>query len=411
MAGYWRTVALVFSGTALAQAIPLLGSLVIARLFIPAAFGGFTAWLGVAAIAGIFVTARLEMALALEEDGLPRRRAAMAVLATTALILAGLIGLYGVVRIWIAAPADMPLELELLLLPAVAALALAQIVQAWSAAEGAFRLLAGMRIVQALLVTGFQIGAGLVSPSAQNLAIGHVSGVLIAALAGFWFLRPALAGMPLRQAMADLYRRYYRFPLFSLPADTLNTAAVQLPLIMVTSRFGADVGGYLALGMRTLGAPISLLGTAVLDVFKRRASQNWREEGNARAIYRQTFGVLAACSLVATLGIMLLGEQLFVVAFGETWREAGRIAVWLLPMFALRFVASPLSYMFYVAQKQHQDLVWQIALFAVTFAAMTLFSDYRTTLLAYAWGYGALYVIYIAMSYRLSLGVNRDRHH
>jgi O-antigen/teichoic acid export membrane protein len=84
---YWRAVALVFSGTAVAQMIPLLGSLVIARLFLPAEFGIFMAWLGIAALAGIFVTARFEMALALEEDGRPRAEAASATFLTTILLL------------------------------------------------------------------------------------------------------------------------------------------------------------------------------------------------------------------------------------------------------------------------------------------------------------------------------------
>ena len=407
MAGYWRTVGLVLSGTALAQAIPILGSLVIARLFIPEEFGVFTAWLGIATIAGVFVTGRLEMALALEGDGAPRRRAAAAVLATTAAGILALSGVYACSRMWLSAPAGMPSSLEVLLVPTVAVLALAQIMQAWSAAEGAFRLLSLMRIVQAMLVTGLQIGAGLLVPSAESLALGHVAGVAIAALVGLFSLKPKLSGIPLTTAMRQLYRSYYRFPLFSLPADTLNTAATQLPLIIVTSRFGADVGGYLALGMRTVGAPISLLGTAVLDVFKRSASESWRAVGNARDIYRHTFLVLAAASTVATLIFMLIGEQLFAVAFGESWREAGRIAIWLLPMFALRFVASPLSYMFYLAQKQHEDLLWQVTLFVGTLIAMTQLPDYPSTLQTYAWGYGALYVVYIGMSYRASLGAPR----
>ena len=74
----------------------------------------------------------------------------------------------------------------------------------------------------------------------------------------------------------------------------------------------------------------------------------------------------------------------------------------LLPLFALRFVASPLSYVFYVAEKQHVDLLWQLCLLATTMSALLLPSGYRETLLSYAVGYGFLYVVYIALSYRFS---------
>ena len=93
------------------------------------------------------------------------------------------------------------------------------------------------------------------------------------------------------------------------------------------------------------------------------------------------------------------------LAFGEVWRGAGTIAVWLLPLFALRFIASPLSYMVYIAGKQHVDLFWQVALLCMTIASLTLFTDHKHALLVYSAGYSLLYVIYLVMSYRFSLGV------
>lgn len=408
--GYWRTVAMVFSGTALAQAIPLIGSLLIARLFIPEQFGTFTAWLGVAAIIGVFSTARLEMALTLEPDGPQRRDSAAAVVLCASVIIAVLGLIYLVVRSVmgeVGPPLSTPMQV--MLFPGALILALAQIWQAWAASEGQFKLLATMRVVQAATLTGLQIVAGVVAPAAETLAAAHLLGVLVGVAVGMWRLPLGRVSAGLIPATVRLVRRYHRFPLFALPADTVSTTAVQLPLIIVASRFGADVAGYLALSFRTLGAPISLLGTAVLDVFKRRAATSWRETGNAAGIYRQTFVVLAAGSVMATVVFLVLGEQLFVVAFGERWREAGRIAVWLLPLFALRFVASPLSYMFYVAERQDLDLIWQVALLAVTVSTLLLLQDYVTSLQIYALAYGCLYIVYIAMSYKLSLGTRDDR--
>lgn len=72
---FWRSVASVLTGTALAQAIPILGSLVIARQYAPSEFGRFSAWLGLVLLAAVALTGRFETALALEPDGEPRRRA------------------------------------------------------------------------------------------------------------------------------------------------------------------------------------------------------------------------------------------------------------------------------------------------------------------------------------------------
>lgn len=401
---YWRAVALVFSGTAVAQMIPLLGSLVIARLFLPAEFGIFMAWLGISALAGVFVTGRFEMALALEPDGPLRTEAASATFITTMLVLAlvTVIGLAAWPFVATFLP-KIPPPLLWLYVPAVASLASAQIWQAWAAAEGRFKALSLMRITQAAAITGFQILAGLLAPSAVNLALAHVAGVVAGVAMISWQL--PLRRLPdTRKSLIGFWSRYRRFPIYALPADTVNTAAAQLPLTILASRYGADVAGFVALAFRTLGAPISLMGSAVLDVFKRRASESWRATGSCRGPYIETLLVLAAGSTVATLIFWFAGEELFVFAFGDKWRGAGEAAVILLPLFALRFVASPLSYTFYIAEKQHIDLMWQICLLAMTLTTLMTFAGYENTLAAYASGYGFLYAIYLVLSYRFSAG-------
>ena len=99
-----------------------------------------------------------------------------------------------------------------------------------------------------------------------------------------------------------------------------------------------------------------------------------------------------------------MADRVFVVAFGEPWRRAGTIAVWLVPMFAMRFVASPLSYVFYIAGKQHVDLIWQCALLSVTLWAFLSAANFKEAVLFYSAGYAALYVVYALMSYRFSRG-------
>jgi O-antigen/teichoic acid export membrane protein len=195
-----------------------------------------------------------------------------------------------------------------------------------------------------------------------------------------------------------------RFPLFALPADFINTVAGQLPLLVIASRFGAESSGLFALTARVLGAPIGLLGAAVLDAFKRSAATSYREQGHCRDDYVRTFRLLAALGAALALGVMLVAEPLFASAFGEPWRQAGVIAFWLMPMFVMRFLASPLSYVFYIAGKQQIDLLWQCALLAVTLSAFLLPSDFEASVKAYAFGYAALYVIYLVLSYRCSKG-------
>lgn len=404
---FWRSVMVVLGGTAAAQAIPLLGSLLLARLFAPAEFGLFATWLGAVSVAAVVLTGRFEMALAIEAEGLPRRIAVLATLATIGLLGAPLLlGVVAIVLGGVVPPAQRALWLAGAL--AAAAIAAAQTWQAWSAAEGRFRDLSTIRIAQAAAITGAQIAVGLLFPSALALALAHLAGVALGLLVAARRLPLADASLPpapaLRAAMRGFVSRQRRFPLVSLPADSINTAAAQLPLLIVASRFGAEVAGWLALTMRTLGAPIALLGASVLDVFRRQSAASWREKGHCREDFMRTLRVLAPGAAAFALPLAWLSEELFAFAFGERWRMSGTIALWLLPMFALRFVASPLSYMFYVAGKQHVDLAWQVGLLGMTLATLWLPAGHAAALQLYSAGYAVLYLVYLGMSYRFSLG-------
>jgi len=405
-ATFWRNTASVLSGTVVAQAIPLVGTLIMARLYAPAHFGTFAAWLAIVTVLAVALTGRFESSLAVVDDGEARRTAFFATLATTGLL--GLASAIVVAIIAASAPAilGMPPLLAMLLVPAAFSYALSQSWESFAAAEGSYRWLSILRIIQALLILTIQVGAGIFHPSAEGLACAFVIGVgstLLVSSRVFPAAAPPAGRRWVR--LRAFWREQRSFPMFALPADTINTFSAQLPVLIVASRFGADYAGYLAMTIRLLGAPVTLLGRSVLDVFKRYASVSFREKGHCREEYLQTLRTLALGALVFCVAMLLVGKTAFVLLLGSKWAMAGEMAIWLLPLFSLRFVASPLSYTFYIVGKQHVDLMWQVALLAMTVATLNIAASPDMALKAYACGYSMLYLAYIYLSYRCSLGM------
>ena len=405
-ATFWRNTASVLSGTMVAQAIPLVGTLIMARLYAPAHFGTFAAWLAIVTVLAVALTGRFESSLAVVDDGEARRSAFFATLATTGLL--GLAAALVVAILAASAPAilGMPPLLATLLVPAAFAYALSQSWESLAAAEGSYRWLSILRIIQASLILAIQVGAGIFRPSAQGLACAFTIGIGLTLLVSSRVFPVALPPAGERWARLRAFWRDQRsFPMFALPADTINTFSAQLPVLIVASRFGADYAGYLAMTIRLLGAPVNLLGRSVLDVFKRYASVSFREKGHCREEYLQTLRTLALGALAFCIAMLIAGKTAFVLLLGSKWAMAGEIAIWLLPLFSLRFVASPLSYTFYIVGKQHVDLVWQIALLAMTVATLNIAASPDVALKTYAYGYSLLYLAYIYLSYRCSLGM------
>src|SRR5260370_3834335 len=50
-----------------------------------------------------------------------------------------------------------------------------------------------------------------------------------------------------------------QFPLYSMPSSFINELGTSLPLPLLVTLYGADVGGYYSLAWRALGAPIAVL--------------------------------------------------------------------------------------------------------------------------------------------------------
>ena len=404
--GFLRSVGSVFTGTLIAQLIPIVGTLVLARIFDPAAFGVFAAWLGAVLFLGVVLTGRFETSLAIEADGQPRRAAVVMILLTIAMmsfaaaVLVGLTALLGLEVL-----ARMPVGLLVAAMPTAVMVAGTQTLQNWAAADGRYRHLTIMRIAQATSVVLLQIAIGLVWSDAVGLGFGYLTGACFGLVVGIVLRPPERTRCSgLKAELLAYWRKHRRFPLYSLPADAVNAAAAQLPVFVVAARFGSEAAGLLAMAMRMLGAPMSLLAASVLDVFKRHAGQAFRERGECRAEYLHAFRILLVVAVIAAVAIVLGVEPIFAAVFGEAWLGAGTMALWLLPRFAVGFVASPLSYMVYVAGKQQLDLIWQLALLAMTLATLLLVDSTQWALVSYSLGYSGLYLVYLLMSYQFSLG-------
>lgn len=407
MSTYWRHVTSVFTGSLIAQSIPIIGSLAITRIFAPSEFGEFSTWLAIVSVAAVVVTMRLETVLAIVEDGKARVQAVSIVLVTTFIVVIAfslvlyLLSYFTIVRSYLP---DQPI-LPMLFVPAALFVALNQVWQTWAAVEGAYGKLNIMRLVQALTIVVVQISAGLICPESISLVLGFLLASFISFLTAL-ILMPQLICVTVlnRDTFLAFFCRYKKFPLYALPADSISTAVAQLPVLVVYHRFGSEAAGYLALTIRVLGAPVGLVGKAILDVFKRYAVKDIREIGNCRDIYMKTFKVLALSSVFMVICTTFLAEDIFRIAFGVEWIASGETAIWLLPMFALGLIASPLSYIVYLVERQYLDLLWQAALMVVVVAALYMCSTLKATLIGYAIGYAVMYVFYLGLSFRLSGG-------
>lgn len=161
-----------------------------------------------------------------------------------------------------------------------------------------------------------------------------------------------------------------RWPLLVTPAELFNSAAYNLPTILISRLFGAAVAGQYGLVLRFCFGPLGVLGNTIGQVFHAELAHCRRERMHGRpANYPLIRFYLAVIGGAAAVSI-LFGFPLAVhVYYGDEWSMASTFARYLSPLFGLMLFVSPLAKAFYVYEFQRYEFFSQAAYLAVSLSS------------------------------------------
>lgn len=411
--GFARNALVLLTGTAFAQVITVAVTPIITRFYDPSLYGAFALYTSLASIVTVVSTGRYDVAVMLpakETDAVNLVAVSLTLVCVTS--LSSLLFLSCFRSTLPALLSTTETGSWLFLMPlTILMTGLYQTLYVWGNRQKKFPALAIGRISGAAVGAASNIGIALTTPSVGGLIVAGMFGTAAASAAivkqlykeGWSRISEVKVGV-----MAEQARLYHNFPLYSLPSDLVNVVAQQAPVILLTTYFGASTAGVFSLTQRVLGFPMALVASSVLDVFRQRASADFNARGDCVVIFRKTFKGLLLLSVIPFLTLFLSAPWLFTVAFGVEWKSAGECAQIVLPLFFLRFVISPLTYVLYIAKKQRLDLFCNIILFVSSTAAVVLggmLRSEKTALILYSAVYSTMYLVYGSISYRTAKGV------
>lgn len=352
---FLRKLLMLASGTMAGQAILVLSSPLLTRLFTPAEFGGFAVFAAVAAIAGIGTGLRFELAVPLVRKDVDAAAlvgiAACCSLATTALAVL-------VIRLgepWLGelvGPTTYWLWLWLLPL-AMLFWGWGSALSFWSVRRGRFAVNGTAFTLQSGGQAGSQLVFGLVSAGVPGLITGFVVGYLVRFGYHAWRVPRAEWALGARLRTARIRHSAvtnWRYPAFALPSQLLESICQMAPVILVAWLFDAGTAGWYALGQRIIGLPVRVLSEAASQVLLGELRHLDRQE--LHRFFLRTVVLFIGLGLLGMVPVLLFAPPLFAIAFGEAWREAGTIVQLLVPFHLMRFVVIPISQVLYYLKRQ-----------------------------------------------------------
>ncbi|WP_082561121.1 lipopolysaccharide biosynthesis protein [Devosia sp. Root685] len=361
---FMRAVGILVGGTVVAQAILAATLPVATRLYTPADFSTLAVFTGIIAILSVGTCLRFDIAVPLplkDEDGVAVVLLSLGIAAALNLVLFVAVALFSTTLAgWLGHPELAP---YLWLAPVATFLAGAySTLQFWFVRRKQFGQLARNRVMQAAGSSATQITLGVAGIAPLGLLLGQLANSGVGSIRLGWRLwrdEQATIGRVGRHDIARMARQYDRFPKFSTLEAMCNSAAVYLPIILLSAWAVGPEAGYLSLGMYAMQVPMSLIGNAVSQVYMSRGP----EEARAGTIGRFTTEVLSGLLKTGVGPIICIGvvaPELFRIVFGSEWTRAGVLVTWMAPWFIMQFLASPISLALHIQNRLVEAFALQV---------------------------------------------------
>lgn len=402
----------LLSGAAVAMAVSYLVQPILTRMYTPDEFGLLDTFVALLALIVPFSSGKYEDAIILPEDdseaGHILSLSVIILMLVTAVLTAGLLFRESIADVLGVAELSYWLPLIPLSLLLVR---LAMMGELWSVRVKDFKRISGVNISRTSTMNVTKILTS--SYGAAGLFAGYVVG-FIAAVALYSknivrALRLSFSG----GVVAGIKRvasRYSAFPTFTMPASILGAMVNRLPFLLLLFFFSTEVVGFYGRAFAAIMVPLSVVGSAVSSVFYVFAAERRGTDLLAGSTMR-VHDRLVLFALYPVAVVVLAGPEIFSVVFGSDWSVSGSYArivgVWLF----MSGVASPLTRLFDVLERQELELRVTAVIFVLQTGALIvggLSGSPSTALLLLAIGGTVGRIIQLSVLHRIAGVTSRD---
>lgn len=418
LAPFNRAHAAFVSSSALVLLFPMLSAPIVARLYTPDHFGIYAVFFSLATILSAVSSLELRNIALLEPE---REEAAhgalLGISAVTLFSLALITAQMLIPKQWLTIAFGIAVLPYLVWLPfTVFLMGTFQVLYTWATREKEYKILARNKLTLGLTTMSLQIGIGMMQPGPIGFIAANLLGLL---LAFFLLLSLFIRALKILKPKFGIhtaitqFRKHYRLTVWTMPGAMVNSLSQFLPDLLINKFFGAALLGQYSLAIRMINMPIGFMATSIQDFFRQQASEEFNKFGHCRGSFRRFFVLTLVGASLIILPVIFLVPHVFPIIFGLQWAESGVFIQALSVLTIVRFISSPLSYVWIIRGQQKLDFLWQVGMMIISLSALIL-PKYLTpeislyaTLWIYSLGVGTWYLVAVFISFKLSSSIEK----
>ena len=403
---FTKNVLTLMTGTTIAQALPIAISPILTRIYTPEDFGVFALYVSITTIIGVIATGRYELAILL-----PKKESEAINVFVISIIITFSISVFSLLIASFFSvqvtefTGNENIKQWLYLAPiSILLLGVYQSLNFWGNRKKKYKKLSISRAAQSTVIVTLNLVMGFFDFNHSGLIVSQIVGQVfcIALLGSFLFNDRYLLKAVNKEILVALAKKFVNFPKFDVIASLANTSSLQIGNILFNTIYNSATAGFYFFTQRMLGLPVSLIANSISEVFRERAAQDYKENGNAKDIYIKTFKKLFILSFFPSLILLFFSRNIFVFVFGNEWEVAGMYAQLLTPMLFLRFISSPLSFLFFIGGKQLWNLFLQSSLLIMVSLSFYFGITDRNVVIYISFSFSVFYISQLFYSYLIA---------
>ena len=363
-----QNVFIVASGAVGAQALSLLLSPIITRLYGPEAFGVLGTFTALTRIVIPIAALTYPVAIVLpKSDSNAKKIIKLSFIITIFMSILSLLILLVFKKPVIDLFNLNDINNLIFLIPVVIFFAgLMQITVQWVIRTNQFLINAKSEFYHSLIANFSKVGIGFFLPVASVLVVIQTLAQGIRALLIILFLRKNKtksinnSSNEKELSIKETAKKHYDFPLYRAPEELISTLSQNLPVLLLTSFFGPAAAGFYSIGRTVLSMPSRLIGRAIGDVFYPRITEAKHKGEDLNKLIKKATLTLAGFGILPFGIVIIFGPFLFSFVFGEDWLRAGEYARWIALFSFSTYLNQPAIKSLAVLSKQRFHLLFTI---------------------------------------------------
>ena len=400
---YNKNILTLFTGTLIAQSIPIIISPILTRLYSPEDFGVYGLFVSIISILSVLVSGSYELAIVL-----PEKEKDFINVTSLSLIIALIFSLFILIltvifnhQICILLNNDEISKILYLIPLTILLTGIFNILKYVNIRDEKFKDISKVSVYKNITIATVQLLGGIFKYN----VLGLVSGLIISNITTNKILFKNIKKYNFSKNVSiskikEVAIRYVNFLKFQTPSSLLNSFSTNLPTLIFGKYFSLKIVGFFSFTNRLLLMPTAIIGKSIGDVFLSEVIRlkNDNENLKINSTIIRTLNKLIIIGSISYSFLMIFGDLLFKILFGVKWQIAGEMTQILSISLFFIFISAPLSKVFIIYEKQKQLLYSLFVIVTIRITILIYFSSVFNNLYLTLWVYSimdSLYYIFI----------------